>query len=151
MKTKKSSMIFIFCDYDELLSCNVHLLFLSLSCFKDFTVNIVNLETNRQFYLFVSWLDLSCVLHGPAVILRGMTSIKSNVHDILHVQHQFFKIVFKCFGIFKGKNTLFSRSAQKMVWLPKKWISLFRGGGVRTQSDKYHFFLNPSLIHFPVS
>ena len=62
MKTKKSSMIFIFCDYDELLSCNVHLLFLSLSCFKDFTVNIVNLETNRQFYLFVSWLDLSCVL-----------------------------------------------------------------------------------------
>ena len=55
-------MIFIFCDYDELLSCNVHLLFLSLSCFKDFTVNNVNLETNRQFYLFVSWLDLSCVL-----------------------------------------------------------------------------------------
>ena len=61
-KKTKSSMIFIFCDYDELLSCNVHLLFLSLSCFKDFTVNNVNLETNRQFYLFVSWLDLSCVL-----------------------------------------------------------------------------------------
>ena len=45
----------------------------------------------------------------------GMTSICSNLHDILHFQHQFFEIFSKCFGIFKGKNTLFSKSAQKMV------------------------------------
>ena len=54
------------------------------------------------------------ILHGPAVILHGMTRICSNVHDILHFQHQFFEIFF-IFGIFKGKNTLFSKSAQKMV------------------------------------
>ena len=29
------------------------------------------------------------ILHGPAVILRSMTSIWSNEHDILHFQHQF--------------------------------------------------------------
>ena len=55
------------------------------------------------------------ILHGPAVILRGMTSIWSNVYDILHFQHQVFEIVWKCFGIFKEKNTLFSKSAQKLV------------------------------------
>ena len=55
------------------------------------------------------------ILHGLAVILRGMTKICSNVHDILHFQHQFFEIFLSVFGIFKGKNTLFSKSAQKMV------------------------------------
>ena len=30
---------------------------------------------------------------GVAVILHGMASIFSNVLDILHVQHQFFKII----------------------------------------------------------
>ena len=48
------------------------------------------------------------ILNGPAVILCGMTSIWSNVHDILHVQHQFFEIS-QCFGLFKGKNTLFPK------------------------------------------
>ena len=71
----------------------------------------------------------------PAPVQCGMTSICSNLHDIFHFQHQFF-------GIFKGKNTLFSKSAQKMVQLPKKWLSLFRGGG--GQNPK--FFLNPSLL-----
>ena len=55
------------------------------------------------------------ILHGPAIILRGMTRICCNVHDILHFQHQFFEIFLSVFGIFKGKNTLFSKSAQKMV------------------------------------
>ena len=48
------------------------------------------------------------ILHGAAIILLGMASILSNVPDILHVQHQFFEILLECFGLLKGKNTLFS-------------------------------------------
>ena len=51
------------------------------------------------------------IFNGPASILRGMTSICSNVHDILHFQHQFFEIFLSVLG----KITLFSKSAQKMV------------------------------------
>ena len=52
------------------------------------------------------------ILNGPAVILCGMTSIWSNVHDILHVQHQFFEI-FLVFWDFQGEKFIFSISAQK--------------------------------------
>ena len=51
------------------------------------------------------------ILHGAAVILHCMASILKVVPDILHVQHQFLEI----FWIFKGKNTLFSKSAQNLV------------------------------------
>ena len=50
------------------------------------------------------------ILNGPAVILCGMTSIWSNVHDILHVQHQFFESVL---GFSKGKYT-FSKKCSKI-------------------------------------
>ena len=64
------------------------------------------------------------ILHGAAVILRGMASILSNVPDILHVQHQFFEF-FKVFWAFQRKKTLFSKSSQKLVMLPKKLIITF--------------------------
>jgi len=51
------------------------------------------------------------ILHGLAIILRSMTRICNNVH----FQHQFFKIFLSVFGIFKGKKTLFSKSAKKVV------------------------------------
>ena len=44
-----------------------------------------------------------------------MVSTLSNLPDILHVQHQFFEIS-QCFGLFKGKNTLFPK-------VLKKWSS----------------------------
>ena len=51
------------------------------------------------------------ILHGGAIILYGVASILSNVPDILHVQHQFFEII----GVFRGNNTLFFKSSQKLV------------------------------------
>ena len=69
----------------------------------------------QQFMAPVGGSWPAVILHGPAVILRVMTSICSNVHDILHFKHQFFEIFIKCYGIFKVKNTLFSKSAQKIV------------------------------------
>ena len=47
------------------------------------------------------------ILHGMAVILCGMTSIL----NILPVQHQFFEV----FWAFQIENTLFFKSAQKLV------------------------------------
>ena len=49
------------------------------------------------------------ILNGPAVILCGMTSIWSNVHDILHVQHQFFEIFLGVMGFSKGKIHFFPK------------------------------------------
>ena len=47
-------------------------------------------------------VDITCgaanILHGVAVILRGMASILSVMPDILHNQHQFFKL--KVFWVF---------------------------------------------------
>ena len=68
----------------------------------------------------------------------------------------FFENFSKFFGIFKGENTLFSKSAQKMVQFQKKitlYFSTSRGGGSRPQSGNFHFlflffFLNPSLSGF---
>ena len=57
--------------------------------------------------------------------------------------YYFLKIFSKFFGIFNGENTLFSKSAQKMVQFQKKILYIFstsRGGGVRTQSGIFHFF-----------
>ena len=46
----------------------------------------------------------------------------------------------KCFWIFKGKNTLFSKSAKKWSSCQKNGYHFFFWGGVRAQSDKNHFF-----------
>ena len=48
-------------------------------------------------------------LHGPAVILCSMTSIWSNVHDILHVQHQFFEVFISVLGFPRGKIHFFPK------------------------------------------
>ena len=60
-------------------------------------------------------LDAADILHGAADILRGTASILNGVPDILHVQHQFLANFLKSFGLFKGKNTLFSKSVEKLV------------------------------------
>ena len=44
------------------------------------------------------------IMHGAAVILHGMASILSDVPDILHV-------LYKCLGVFIGKNTLLSKKS----------------------------------------
>ena len=65
------------------------------------------------------------ILHGPAIILRSMTRICSNVHDILHFQHQFFEIFLSVLGFSKGKIHFFPKviknwsSYQKMIVKPK--------------------------------
>ena len=67
------------------------------------------------------------ILHGMAVISYDMASILWDVPDILHVQHQFF-------GLFKGKNTLFSQKCKKIGLVAKE------EGGLRSKRDNYHFF-----------
>ena len=90
---------------------------------------------------------VAVILRGPAVILCSMTSICSNLHDILHFQHQFFEIFLSVLGFSKGKIHFFPKVLKKWSSCQKNGYP-FLGGGVRTQSDKYHFFfffLNPSL------
>ena len=88
-------------------------------------------------------------LHGAAVISHAMDSILSNVPDILHVQHQYFEIFLSVLEFSKG---IFYKSAQKMVKLPKKWLSLFRGAGSEPKVINITFFcfLNPSLTEFKI-
>ena len=80
------------------------------------------------------------ILNGPAVILCGMTSICSNLHDILHFQHQFFEIFLSVLGFSKGKIHFFPKVLKKWSSCQKNGYHFLGGGGVRTQSDKYHFF-----------
>merc|ERR1711980_79093 len=56
------------------------------------------------------------ILRGPAIILCSMTSICSNLHDILHFQHQFFEIFLSVLGFSKGKIHFFPK-------VLKKWSS----------------------------
>ena len=58
------------------------------------------------------------ILHGLAVILRGMTSIWSNVHDILHFQHQFFEM--KVFLDFQREKYTFFQKCSKIGLVAKK-------------------------------
>ena len=57
------------------------------------------------------------IFHGGAIILYSMAGILSNVPEILHVQHQYF-------GVFKGKNTLFSKVLKNGL-VSKKLIITF--------------------------
>ena len=79
------------------------------------------------------------ILHGSAVILHSMTSIWSNVHDILHFQHQFFEIFRSVLGFSKGKIHFFPKVLKNWSSCQKNGYH-FLGGRVRAQSDKNHFF-----------
>ena len=68
------------------------------------------------------------ILHGGAIILYNMASILSNVSEILHVQQQFFANFSKCFGVFKGKNTLFSKVLKNWSSCQKTDYHFLRGG-----------------------
>ena len=70
------------------------------------------------------------------IILCG---ICSNLHDILHFQHQFFEIFLSVLGFSKGKIHFFPKVLKKWSSCQKNGYH-FLGGGVRTQSDKYPFF-----------
>ena len=69
------------------------------------------------------------ILHGPAVILRGMTSICSNLHDILHFQHQFFEIFLSVLGFSKGKIHFFPKVLKKWSSCQKNGYHFLGGGG----------------------
>ena len=69
----------------------------------------------------------------------GMASILSDVPDILHVQH-------KVFWAFQREKYNFFQKCSKNGLVAKKMVIPFFGGGVRTQSDKYHFFLTQHLL-----
>ena len=82
------------------------------------------------------------ILHGLTIILRIMTSICSNMHDILHFQQQFFQQVFWDFQ--REKYTFFQKCS-KIGVVAKKWLSLFRGKGGSEPKviNIIFFFLNP--------
>ena len=82
------------------------------------------------------------ILHGAAIILCSMASIFSNVPEILHVQHQFSK----CFGVFKGKNTLFLKMLKNWSSCQKADYHFLGGvGGEGGPSDKNHFVITLPL------
>ena len=61
------------------------------------------------------------VLHGAAVILRGMDSFLSDVPDILHIQHQFFLV----FWDFQREKYTFFQKCSKIGLVAKKLIITF--------------------------
>merc|ERR1711893_335300 len=65
------------------------------------------------------------ILRGPTVILCSMTSICSNLHDILHFQHQFFEIFLSVLGFSKGKIHFFQKCSKNGL-VAKKCLELFR-------------------------
>ena len=69
------------------------------------------------------------ILHGPAIILCGMNSIWSNVHDILHFQHQLFEILLSVLGFSKGKIHFFPKVLKKWSSCQKNGYPFLGGGG----------------------
>ena len=65
----------------------------------------------------------------------------------------FFENFSKCFWLFKGEKIIFFKKFSNNGLVSKKIEKIFitYWGGVKTQSDKYHFFFffffNPSLTH----
>merc|ERR1712175_42365 len=90
------------------------------------------------------------ILRGPTVILCGMTSICSNLHDILHFQHQFFEIFLSVLGFSKGKIHFFPKVLKKWSSCQKNGYHFLGGGGSEPKviNITFFFFLNPSLTFF---
>ena len=92
---------------------------------------------------FCVWRPTFCVLRFTRQLRKQKVAGPRNFFH-------FFENFSKFFGIFKGENTLFSKSAQKMVQFQKK-ITLFfstsRGGGpdpkVEISTFYFYFFFEP--------
>merc|ERR1711973_196979 len=99
-----------------------------------------------------SLANIKCVaaiiLRGPAVILCGMTSICSNLHDILHFQHQFFEIFLSVLGFSKGKYTFFQKCSKNGL-VAKKMVITFGGGGAEPKGINIPFFFFFFFEPFP--
>ena len=87
-------------------------------------------DLDETFIEALSLANIKCI---AAVILRGMASILSNVHDILHEQH-FFEF-YKCnLGFSKGKMHFFPKVLENWSSCQIKENNFFLGGG-RTKSN----------------
>ena len=111
-----------------------------------------NFDSNLEFCLSCSLVRLSLSLvrlsREPVIMIFSDFTDKA-VEDAKSCWPKkffhFFENFSKFFGIFKGENTLFSKSAQKWSSFRKKLLYIFPllGGGSRPQSGIFHSFFEP--------
>ena len=103
----------------------------------------------------ISWPNLHMSRPSLCMLRPTLRVTRQNLAKNFLALRQFYyflKIFSKFFGIFNGENTLFSKSAQKMVQFQKKntlYFFHFQGGGGQDPKWNFPLFFNFFFEPFP--